>query len=358
MFCSRNLVVCFLLFLVIIPDKIFSFENKSDSFSQSSFLKDNKEFFINNRVLFRVKDNTITVMDVIHKMNLLFYKSYPHLVQSSMSKAEFYSGLWAVLVEAIIDDFLIVADAEEKKVSVDAKDVRREMERSFGDNLMDIISSFNMTEEDIFKIMERDLIVQKMLGIMVRSKVSLLISPGKIKEVYREQLRNYHREKQWSYVILTLESTSEENTLAVAEEIHDTIINQRSLNEQAICRFAAKKDVKIKISNLLQGSEKTLSKVHQNILTNADFDLCSKPFVYKKNQIRLFVIKEFSFTKEKSFSELEEQLHVELLEKLFEKEESLYREKLRKRFAFDKDVLIKNFTSTESTENLLSWLSK
>lgn len=356
MFCSRNLVVCFLLFLVIIPNKIFSFESSLNSFSERSFLKDNKEFFINNKVLFKVKDNTITVMDVIHKMNLLFYKSYPHLSQSSMSKAEFYSGLWPVLVEAIIDDFLIAAAAEEKKVSVDPKDVRREMERSFGDKLVDIISFFNMTEEDIFKIMERDLIVQKMLGIMVRSKVSLLISPSKIKASYREQLRNYHREKQWSYVILTLESASEENTLGVAEELYDRIINQRSFDEKAACQFAAHKDVKIKISNLLQGTEKTLSKVHQNILTNADFDLCSKPFFYKKNQVRLFVIKDFSFTKEKSFSELEEQLHIELLEKLFEKEENLYREKLRKRFSFDKDILIKDFTSTESIANLLSWL--
>ncbi len=358
MFCSRNLAVFHLFFLIIFTCKTFSFGNEWMSFSDPVFTQDDRELFINNKVLFKVKDHTITVVDVIHKMNLLFYKSYPHLVHSNVSKVQFYTGLWPVLLEAVIDDFLIFADAEEKKISVDHKDVKKEIENFFGSKLINIASAFGMTEEDVFKVIERDLIVQKMLGIMVRSKASMFVSPNKIKEAYKEQLKNYNQERCWSYVILTLESQSKDDTLAFAEEIYNRVVNKISFDEKEVFQLASQKNVEIKISNVLRGSENSLSQMHKDILMNADLNLCSKPVFYKKNKVRLFIIKEFSFSQPKSFSELEEKLHVELLEKSFEEQELIYREKLRKRYGFHKDLLAKDFISSEPISNLFSWLSK
>lgn len=358
MFCSRKLAVFCLFFLIIFSKKSFSFEEAWNSFSDLNFSKNEKELFINNKILFRFKNNTITIMDVIHKMNLLFYKSYPHLIHSNISKMQFYSGLFPVLAEAVIDDFLIVADAEEKKISVDIRDVKREIEKFFGDALIDVTNAFNMTEEDVFKIIQRDLIVQKMLGVMVRSRATMFVSPNKIKEAYKEKLKNYKQEKFWSYVILTLDSASVDSTLTFAEEIYDKIISNGFFKEEEILQLASEKNIEIKISNLLQGTENSLSQMHRGILIAADSNLCSKPISYKKDKIRLFVIKEFSITKEKSFSELEEQLHSELLEKLFEKQELIYREKLREKYSFHKDILIKDFTSNESISSLFSWLSE
>src|SRR5262245_20569039 len=90
------------------------------------------DLLVKNRVLMKLNGKSITVMDVVRKMDLLFYRQFPDLAASSVARYQFYMAGWRTILEAVIDDQLILADAEEKKVEVTDGEVREELEQLFG----------------------------------------------------------------------------------------------------------------------------------------------------------------------------------------------------------------------------------
>ena len=78
---------------------------------------------INNRILARVNGKPLTTYDLVKKMDLAFYKQYPQYASSNMARFQFYQQGWSYVLDDLITEELILADAKESHIEVSAGDL-------------------------------------------------------------------------------------------------------------------------------------------------------------------------------------------------------------------------------------------
>ena len=83
-------------------------------------LPDNKKIAVQNTILTKVNDTTISVIDVKKKLDLMFYQNYSHLSHSNQARLQFYESGWRAALMQMIDNELILSDAAAKEVKQEA----------------------------------------------------------------------------------------------------------------------------------------------------------------------------------------------------------------------------------------------
>ncbi len=100
----------------------------------SSFSK-KPNIAIQNSILIKVNDTTISIMDVKKKMDFLFHQHYPQLSNSDEARIQFYESSWRKVLLEMVDQELILADATDKDIQLSDGEIREEMETRFYPNV-------------------------------------------------------------------------------------------------------------------------------------------------------------------------------------------------------------------------------
>ena len=101
------------LFLSLLFISLTSLHAVNDSIL---FDKDNSPHLaVNNRILAKVNDKAISVVDVMKKMDVLFYREFPQYTSSMQARYQFYKANWKHVLEELVSKELVMADAEENK---------------------------------------------------------------------------------------------------------------------------------------------------------------------------------------------------------------------------------------------------
>ncbi|HPE85389.1 MAG TPA: SurA N-terminal domain-containing protein, partial [Chlamydiales bacterium] len=98
---------------------------------------DEPSMAIHNRPLIKVNGRTISVIDVMKKMNAFIYQNYPHAINNKAMLYQFYSGNWRSTLDEMINSELMLLEAEAKEIKVSDADVREKVEERYGPNVME-----------------------------------------------------------------------------------------------------------------------------------------------------------------------------------------------------------------------------
>ena len=111
---------------------------------------------VQNTILTRVNDNVISVVDVMKKMDLVMHQSYPDLVNSSQARMQFYSMHWKSVFNEMVDNELILADAESREIKLTDGEIREEMERRFGPNVQITLDKIGFSLDDAKNMIKKE----------------------------------------------------------------------------------------------------------------------------------------------------------------------------------------------------------
>lgn len=282
---------------------------------------------INNRILLKINGKPISVMDVVRKMDLLFYRQFPDLASSMMARYQFYMNAWRTVLGAVIDDHLIMADAEEKKVEINDGEVREELEILFGPDVVLNLDKMGMTLEEAFNLLKTELIVQRMTGMMVRSKSMTEVHPKRVRKRYEKVLAENPPQNYMVYQIVSIRGPEHEK---VAQEAH-RLISEQKVPFSEIATHLEDENIEISVSEEYRQAEQNLSLAYKAILETLSIGVTSTP-VSNKTVSRLFCLKEVEKVKPESFRNMEDELKKELSQEAFARYNQEYREKLRKHY--------------------------
>ncbi|QVE48853.1 hypothetical protein SBV42_03630 [Chlamydia crocodili] len=298
---------------------------------------------IHDRVLFKIdEENVVTTLDVIQKLNLLFASSYPQLIDSYPARSQYYTAMWPVVLESVIDEFLMVADAKAKKIYVDPTTVNQEIEAMFGRDLSYFYVHFDMTPEDIFNVVNRTLIAQRVMGMMVRSKVMLKVTPGKIREHYNQLAQEAAKTTVWKYRVVTIKAATESLSSQIADKICARLNETKSWNKERLSALALSQGGQFVCSEEFMRNDKELSDAHKTELSSVEYPItiCSQPKAHKSGY-KLYVLLDKSAMAMQSLEEMETQIKQTLFMSYAETIESQYKIKLRSRYGFDSSMIAK-----------------
>ncbi len=299
------------------------------------------ELIIHNRIVAKVNGKTISVIDVMKKMDLFLQKHYPELVGSKGARFQFYSSQWRDYLTQMIDQELMLADAEHLEVKVSDAEVREEILERFGPNIMSTLDSIGLNYDEARKMVHDEMIVQRMLWFRVNSKALVSVNSRDIKTAYESYCAANPEMQEWHYQVLSIRSPNKQASEAIAHRAFDLLHSQMALAALPDALKPSEDDgISITVSSDLQADEKNISQVHKDVLVTLTENSYSKPIAQVSridNSVvyRIFHLKKHVIKKVPPFQKLADQLKDHLLQEAASKENAQYIAKLRQRLGYD-----------------------
>lgn len=324
-----------------------------------SFIPSLKEgtIVINNRILAKVNGKPLSVIDVMKKMDVLFYKQFPEYTMSNEARYYFYNANWKQVYTELLSKQLIVADAEEVKIQVNNGDVRQEMENLFGPNIISNLDKIGMTYEEAFKIVQGDLLIRRMIGARVHAKAIRLVTPTRVRDSYENYMQNPEniQPSQWQYYVISIRDEDS----ALASEAASSIYHLLSTGQADLNTFQERMQNQnilsnttiINVSELLKHQEKEMSEVYKATILSLPENTYSLPILQKSRAKNTVVYRIFFLQKKNeegflSFRDMEPKIRDQLIDEEIDKETDVYLTKLKQHF----DVL-EMFQSEDEMES-------
>lgn len=314
---------------------------KSDSLILGSGSADPK-LVVNNRILVKVNGKVISVIDLMKKMDMLFYKQFPQYATSLPARCQFYLANWKSVLNEIIDKELILADAEEAKLVVSQGDVREEMESLFGPNIHINLDKAGLSFSEASKMVLDDISMRRMLYFRVQSKAISRVTPQAIRKFYDEVAKDNIRDNEWVYNVITIRHKDATKAAETANSVYRILTDDKA----PLADLAAKlqevepktpKSPTVTVSEEFQTNEKELSDSYKKILVDLSADSYSLPISQKSRAdnstvVRLFYLKKMTPGGVIPYSELADRIKGRLIDDEINKETEVYLTKLRQQY--------------------------
>lgn len=304
----------------------------------ASLTANEQKIAVQNSILAKVNGNTISMMDVKKKMDILFHQHYSHLEESPQAKLQFYQTSWRQCLMEAIDSDLIVADAEDKGIKLTDGEIREDIENRFGPNVMSTLDDIGITYDEAWKMTRKEMIVQRMSWWFVHSKAIQSVTPQDIRQAYRLYLQENPPYTDWKYRAISIRTEKPDDMLAekVYLFLHDNGNKPETISLKEFDAFGAS----IQVSNEYKSTDKELTDAHKAALVSLNPGEYSRPSlqtsrVDKKTVYRIFYLIEKEDHPAPTFNDLSTKLRNQLTQKATEKELKAYLDKVRKKYGFD-----------------------
>lgn len=313
--------------------------------------EDAQELIVYNRILAKVNGKTISVIDVMKKMDLFLQRYYPQLANSKVARHQYYSTQWRDTLSQMIDQELMQADAEHLELKVSDAEVREEMLDRFGPAIMQTLDKLGMTYEEARKMIFAEIVVQRMMWYRVNSKALNNVNPQDIKEAYKEYCQKNPALEEWEYQVLSLRSTNQNisETLAkkASELLHSAQSDLLAVSEKIKPNDADENPVTISLSPDLKVDEKSIAQSHKDVLKTLSPGTFSDPIpqvsrVDNSVVYRIFYLKDHAKKEVAPFEKMADQLKDELLQRAAARENMQYITKLRERLGYDEKHMLES----------------
>jgi hypothetical protein len=334
----------FTFFIFVISSITILFAN-TNPLSLNPMMDKQPSINIDNTILIKINNSSISVMDVKKKMDLFIKNKYPELANSPYDKYQFYTNSWKAILSEMINTELLLLEAKDREIKIPDGEVRKEMESRFGPNISAKLEKNGISYVEAWDIVKNEMIVERMRWYFIHNKASQKVTPQVIRKSYQLYCKNNPPIEKWKYQFLSIRSKDNEKAKKASEEITAllTKINPDSFEnlQDDITKIEQKiTNVSIKISKDYEMTGKEISKSHVSILNSLLLKKFSAPITEisrldKKNVYRFFQLKDHEIGKLPSFSEMANQLKNELFNKEYSEESKNYFAKLRKRYGFE-----------------------
>lgn len=305
-----------------------------------------QEIVVYNRILGKVNGKAISVIDVMKKMDLFLQRYYPDHARSKFARFQYYSKQWRDTLSQMIDQELMLADAEHLEVKITDAEVREEMLGRFGPNIMATLDALAMTYDEARTQIYNDMVVQRMMWYRVHSKALNTVNPQDIKEAYKSYCVKNPPTEKWRYQVLSIRSMQRDIGETTAKKAFDLLKSKRVAWDVLPEQLKSDEDtIAVTLSPELEGDEKGLSGAHKEVLKDLTPGTFSNPIAQVSradNSIvhRIFFLKEHHRQDTPTFEKIAEELKDELLQQAVNKESTQYITKLRERLGYDEKQML------------------
>jgi len=302
---------------------------------------------MNNRVLANVNGKPISVYDVMKKMDVLFYQQFPQFASSTEARHQYYQMNWKRVLQELIDMELIRADAEELNLPVSHGDIRQEMETMFGPNIIGTLDKMGLSMDEAAELVKGDVLLRRMVYLRVRSKAENRVTPQAIHDAYETYAKENAIPAEWTYRVVSIRDKDEKRGAEAAQLAYKLLASDQvpleSLQDN-LQRSGIKKS-KVAISDAQTHNQKEINPKYYEVLKDMTKAAYSTPSEQKSRSgkgkvYRIFYLLDYKEGGEVPFSEVENNIKNQLMNKAMDIETIAYIKRLREHFHVQDDDIM------------------
>ncbi len=323
-----------IFFILLITSSIGSLQAAP---ARNLFMKQPQHILVNNRILAKVNGNAISVIDVMKKMDLFFYRDFPQYANSVEARFEFYKVSWERVLQELIEKELIKADAKEVNLPISQGDIRQEMESLFGPNIIINLDKAGLSYDEATEMIKEDLLIRRMVMARVNAKVMRTVTPKLIRDYYVEWAIENAKPDEWTYHVISIRGKDSKANAKVANKAYDLLVSSNVPLEQLTENLPEDESVKCSVSKEFQHAPDQVSSAYKTILDKLEPQTYSQPIAQKSRAsnsevYRIFFLKEAIEGGAPSFPTVENKLKDILTSREMQKENLAYLTRLHDHF--------------------------
>lgn len=334
--------ICFIAVLICTALISHYIQAESSLFQNSH----TEKIHVNNRVLAAVNGKPISVLDVMKKMDIIFYRHYPEYSAIPAARFQFYDTNWKDVLRELIDKELILVDAEEKKLPLSNGDIRQEMEEIFGPDIIQNLDKAGVTYDEAWNSVKGDILIKRMLYYKVNTKAQGMVTPQLIKLTYDKYAKENVRPAEWSYYMISVRDEDQQKGAEAANFLYEKLKeNSTSISEleNQLKTWFEGSSSKVTISTKYAHQEKEISEENKAILAELTAGTYSRPIPQKSRASKSIVYRVFfleAMTPEGAiaFDEMKDKVKDFLMNQIINEETEIYLDKLRHHYGVDKST--------------------
>lgn len=296
---------------------------------------------VNNIVLTKINGETISVVDIKKRLDVLFFKNFSKYAESIPARYQFYKASWKHVLDEVINAELMIADSAKKEVKLSDGQIREEMEQRFGPNIMVTLEKLGLSYDEAWKMVKKDLIVKSMSWYFINSKAVSAVTPDKIRQAYKEYCLKNPSTEEWQYRIISIAlPLSAQDGPAIAEQVK--VVLAANDFDSKIKELEKAKNCSIQITPFYTLNSKEISEKHKSIIANLKQGEYSQPIIQEskeKRSYRLFQLKEYNKKDPPTFESIATKLKEDMLQEEAGAIAQRYFDKLRQQQGFDEKEL-------------------
>ncbi len=310
--------------------------------------EDHREIVVNNRILAKVNGKPITVVDVMKKLDVIFYRQFPQYAVSAQARHQFYLINWKQVLSDLIDSELIMADAKECKIEITRGEIRSDLEQQFGPQIMANLDKIGISFDEAWALMKAELLIRRMMALRVQLRAQQKASPSLVRATYEKFKESNRRPTEWIYQLITIRHPNSAKGDAAAHFLRNLLVeNQIPLAEviEKSKTFAEiDGETNITLSEDLKHNDKEISEAYRQILDPLEAGAYSEPMaqesrVNRGTVHRIFFLRERIEGGDTPFEEIQAELKGRLVSMAIQKDTEKYLTGLRQRFGIKDEQL-------------------
>ncbi len=297
---------------------------------------------VHNCILAEVNGKRISTLDVLKKMEQYAEANYPELKKDPYALFHFLSNNWRPFLTQLVDQSLILADAEHVEIKISPAEIREALHQNFGPKISENLSTQGLSFDDAWQMTYADLAIQRMSWFRLQSKAMASVGPSDIRKAYQTYLQASPSKETWEYQVLSLTSPSPEGSKWWAEQTLSWIDSFHFSPEELLAYLQSYEktenaQLQYTLSKRYTSEGRSLSNQYLQSLRPLKEGEWSSPIQIKtkdptKSPYKLLYLHKYTVTPPASFEEMAPKLHNELLSKALRAEQPAYLKKLRANF--------------------------
>lgn len=295
---------------------------------------------IHNRILAHVNGKTITVLDLVRKLDLLFYQRYPQYADSSIARKQFYDLGWKQVLEELIDQELLLAEAEQMKIEVSKGAIRKEMLKVFGPHVVANLQKIGMNYQDACQAIKNDLTIQQIMMMKVHAKAQRRMTPKAIQTAYDEYREKNPPVFSLAYRIISIRHRNEDEAIGIATNLVSRLkegVSYQTCQDEHFSNTPNSSTMQVRFSALQEQEEQEIGESYRTILATLEPGECSNPILQKKRSsdgavVRVFLLENRKEKEGSSLADKEPELRQKLMAVAVEEETIAYLTGLRRKY--------------------------
>jgi len=303
------------------------------------------DILVQNRVVAQVNGKPITALDVIKRMDLLFYRQFPEYMSSRSARYQYYEMNFEQIKQELIDRELMRADAMEMKIDISPSDVRQELEVTFGPDIISNLDKIGLRLEEAMAMLKDELLIRRVTMYKVNGKAFRNVGPQEIKRAYEAWLTTHTTPQKWQYRLFTLRGPSEDEGKKAAELIRQELLAGQKPEEaraHVLQEELISPTITLTLSDLYVQPEEEVPDLILPVLSKMEGPGVSEPFAQLSRKtgevaVRLIVLEEKLASVTPPLREVESRLKNELLQKGAADESAKYLSSLREQYHVSND---------------------
>jgi len=303
---------------------------------------------INNRIIAKANGKAISLMDVVKKMDVIFYREFPQYADIIEARYQFYTTNWKHVLDDIINHELIMADAKAKKVTLTDGDVNEEMEEMFGPNVIETVEKLGMTYREAWEILKGEITLQRIMGYFVNHRAMAKITPQSIRNASEKYCSENTTQEIWTYRVLSIRDDNTEIRHNLANIAYNILTNDKVSLDNIIDELNNKNMIDATSSVTVSGNNKhsveTISEQYKEILLSLPENSYSIPVEHTSRGnnapvYRIFFLKNYKPSKTPTFHDVEDIVKNNLFHEYAAEETIHYITSIRKQFNINDDSI-------------------